>query len=152
MAWARQSYAFGSSSQAHAILMAPLPKMQRVPWHSWPPGYYMARPLGYNLVYGLSPIKPEGLQCWSVQAVVCFLVRVCWSLTLWFHFGNTVCSLCLSIRYKTINDGLGDYDTRRYTTCRWTHSHWLNDRRPCTRNGTCPWMYTPNQQLKNNKR
>merc|ERR1719198_1841684 len=27
----------------------------------------------------------------------------------------------------------------------------VNDRRPCTRMSHCPWMYTPNQQLKNNQ-
>ena len=49
-----------------------------------------------------SPIKPEGLQC--TIAIVCFPVLVCWSwtLTLWFHIGNTLFSMLVN---KTINDG-----------------------------------------------
>jgi len=65
-----------------------------------------------------------------------------------FIFGNT-CSLCLSISPSTM-----DLETMIHAEIESedeTQNHLSSDRRPCTQNVTCPWMYTPNQQLKNNK-
>ena len=148
--WACKRCVFLSSSQAHAILMAPLPKMQRCLGTVDPLGITRLTPLDttWCTASALSSLRDFSVGVYKPLCACLYAFADHW---LCDFILETQSVLCLSIRYKTISDGLGDYDTRRYTTCRWTHSHWLNDRRPCTRNGTCPWMYTPNQQLKNSK-
>jgi len=74
-----------------------------------------ARPLGYNLVYRLSPqVALSNLRDFRVQAIGCFSVLVCLSWTLCFHLWKHLNLLLFSVLVnKPINDGLGDYDTRR---------------------------------------
>ena len=69
------------------------------------------RPLGYNLVYRLSPqVALSNLRDFRVQAIGCFSVLVCLSWTLCSHLWKRLFSVLVN---KPINDGLGDYDTRR---------------------------------------
>ena len=119
---------------------------------SWLPVYNKARPLGYNLVYRLrQPYRAGGTSvckplCASLYSFAYHELRA-------FIFGNT-CSLCSSISPSTMDLETMIHDAEIESEDE-TQNHWSNDRRPCTQNVTCPWMYTftsPNQQLKNSIR